>query len=244
MEHTEFCDRVLAMVRHATPEEKDAIRAELLDHMEDHAAALVERGRDPEAALSMAAEAMGDPEEIGQELDKQYPFIWLAVSRVTLLFIILILLTLPIRLPLFPFFWDNIEARTQEIPMTLDNLHGSCIYTVDLRAEIGSDMLRVYGVGLTPSPDGETGTVSLAMCSYDKSPFGRTSGNLIQHLTYEAGGEEVQSHAGGGGSNSGAAHWFARAITVSREAETIAVCYDRFGTKVRLEVPLNWEDAA
>lgn len=244
MEYTEFCDRVLAKVRHATPEEKDAIRAELLDHMEDHAAALVERGRDPETALSMAAEAMGDPEEIGQELDKQYPFIWLAVSRVTLLFIILILLTLPIRLPLFPFFWENIEARTQEIPMTLDNLHGSCIYTVDLRADVGSDVLRVFAVGLEPFWDGETAAVNLAMCSYDKSPFGRASGNLIHHLTYEADGETVESRSGAGASNSGAAYWFARNIVVSRETEYIAVCYDRYGTKVRLEVPLNWEDAA
>lgn len=244
MEQNEFCDRVLALVRHATPEEKNAIRWELLDHMEDHAAALMERGRDEETARAMAAAAMGDPEEVGRELDRQYPFIWLAVSRVSLALILLILLSMVFRLPLFPFFWENIEARTQEAPVTLENLQASRAYTVDLRAEIGSDVLRIYGVGLTPSPDGRTGTVSLAMCSYDKSPFGHTSGNLIQHLTYEAGGEEVQSHAGGGSSNSGAAHWFARAITVSREAETIAVCYDRFGTKVRLEVPLYWEDAA
>lgn len=244
MEHIEFCDRVLALVRHATPEEKEAIRAELLDHMEDHAAALVERGQDPETALAMAAEAMGDPEEVGRELDKQYPLVWLAVSRVSLALILLIALSMVLRLPLFPFFWENIEARTQEAPVTLENLQRPYTYAVDLRAEIGSDVLRIYGVGLESSPDGETGTVSLAMCSYDKNPFGRTSGNLIQHLTYEAGGETFTSHAGGGSSNSGAAHWFARAITVSREAETIAVCYDRFGDRVRLEVPLYWEDAA
>lgn len=243
MEHIEFCDRVLALVRHATPEEKQAIRAELLGHMEDHAAALMERGRDQETARAMAAAAMGDPEEVGRELDKQYPFVWLALSRVSMALILLIALSLVFRLPLFPLFWDNIAARTQEAPVTLENLQRPYTYAVDLRAEIGSDVLRIYGVGLEPSPDGETGAVSLAMCSYDKSPFGRTSGNLIHHLTYEAGGETVTSHAGGGSSNSGASHWFARGFTVSREAEAIAVCYDRFGDRVRLEVPLNWEDA-
>lgn len=244
MEQNEFCQRVLALVRHATTEEKEAIRTELLEHMEDHAAALMELGRDEETARAMAAAAMGDPEEIGRELDKQYPLFWLALSRVSLTLIILILVTLILRLQLFPFPFDNLAARTREVPAPLDNLRGTYIYTVDLRADIGSDVLRVFGVGLEPSLDGKTGEVSLAMCCYDKSPFGRTSGNLIQHLTYEAAGEEVRFRSGGGGSNAAAAYWNAREITVSREAETIAVCYDRFGEKIRLEIPLNWEDAA
>lgn len=243
MEHNEFCDRVLARVRHATPEEKRAIRAELLGHMEDHAAALMERGRDEETAQAMAAAAMGDPEEVGRELDKQYPLVWLALSRVSLTFIILILVTLIFRLPLFPFLFQNFRASTQEVPASLDNLRGYT-YVVDLRADVGTDVLRVFGVGLEPSLDGKTGTVSLAMCCYDKNPFGQASSILINRLTYEAGGETVESLSGGGGSSSGAAYWNAKGITVSREAEYIAVCYDAFGIQARLEVPLNWEDAA
>lgn len=244
MEHNEFCERVLALVRHATPEEKEAIRVELLGHMEDHAAALMERGRDPETAQAMAAAAMGDPEEVGRELDKQYPLIWLAVSRVALILSILAGIAMVFHLPLTIFPFSNIQARTQEVPMTLENLHGSYIYTVDLRVDIGTDVLRVFGVGLEPFWDGETATVNLAMCNYDKNPFGQASGTLLDYLTYEVDGETVESRSGGGSSNAGAAYWFARNIVVSREAEAIAVCYDRFGVKVRLEVPLYWEEAA
>lgn len=243
MEQNEFCDRVLALVRHATTGEKNAIRAELLDHMEDHAAALMERGKDEETARAMAAEAMGDPEEVGRELDRQYPLVWLALSRASLTLIVLILVTLVFRLPLFPFPFQNLRASTQAVPGSLENLRGYT-YVVDLRADVGTDVLRVFGVGLEPSLDGKTGTVSLAMCCYDKNPFGQASSFLINRLTYEAGGEEVESLSGGGGSNSGAAYWDAKDITVSREAETIAVCYDAFGVKARIEVPLNWEDAA
>lgn len=243
MEQNEFCDRVLALVRHATTEEKEAIRTELLGHMEDHAAALVERGKDPDAALALAAQAMGDPEEVGRELDKQYPLVWLAVSRIALILSILVGIAMLFHLPLTIFPFSNIQARTQEIPMTLDNLHGSCIYTVDLRTDVGSDVLRVFGVGLEPFWDGETATVNLAMCNYDRNPFGQACGTLLNYLTYEVDGEAVESRSGGGASNAGAAYWFARNIAVSRKAEYIAVCYDRFGTKVRLEVPLNWEGA-
>ena len=67
---TQFCDHVCQYVRFHPDHE--AIRAELAAHMEDHAAALMARGVHEEEAAQQAVAAMGDPEEIGKELDKSH----------------------------------------------------------------------------------------------------------------------------------------------------------------------------
>lgn len=243
MEQREFCDRALAQVRHATPEEKDAIRAELLGHMEDHAAALTAAGCDEGTAQSRAAEAMGNPEEVGRELNRQYPLFWLVLSRAALILTIFTAIALAGRLPLLAYAFDNIQARTEAEPYPLENLRGNIRYPVDARAEVGNDVLRVFGVGLETFDGRETGTVSIAMCNYDRNIFGQASHSLLQRVTFEADGEEIRSYGGGGSSNSGVSVWVAREVEVSRRAETIAVCYDAFGMTARIEVPLNWEGA-
>ena len=72
--YDEFCAAVTAQVHNATPQEKAAIRQELAEHLEDHAAYLTEEhGLSPEEASEAAIAAMGDPKEIGRELGKKYP---------------------------------------------------------------------------------------------------------------------------------------------------------------------------
>ena len=66
----DFCAQVCEHVRFSPDHE--AIAAELAAHLEDHAAALMERGVPEEEAARRALEAMGDPEEIGKELDKSH----------------------------------------------------------------------------------------------------------------------------------------------------------------------------
>ena len=69
-----FCAQVCEQVRFRP--DHAAIRAELAAHWEDHAAALMERGIPEEEAARRALEAMGDPEEIGKELDRSHsPFL-------------------------------------------------------------------------------------------------------------------------------------------------------------------------
>ena len=74
--------------------------AELAAHMEDHAAALMERGVPEEAAAQQAVAAMGDPEEIGKELDKSHsPLLgWFQIwfrRAVWCLAVLVLLFTLP-----------------------------------------------------------------------------------------------------------------------------------------------------
>lgn len=66
----QFCDQVCRFVRFRP--DHAAIRAELTAHWEDRAAALAEHGLSREEAAAQALEAMGDPEEIGRELDKSH----------------------------------------------------------------------------------------------------------------------------------------------------------------------------
>lgn len=63
---------VCQYIRHATGREKQAIQAELSAHMEDHAQALMDAGYDEVHAVSAALKAMGDPEEVGKALNKEY----------------------------------------------------------------------------------------------------------------------------------------------------------------------------
>ena len=66
----QFCDHVCMYVRFRP--DRAAITAELTAHLEDHMDALVARGFPPETAARQAVAAMGDPEEIGKELDKSH----------------------------------------------------------------------------------------------------------------------------------------------------------------------------
>ena len=94
----EFCGRVCRRVRFRP--DRAAITAELTAHLEDHMDALVARGFPPETAARQAVAAMGDPEEIGQELDKSHSFLlgWFQICfRVAVwgLAMLVLLFTLP-----------------------------------------------------------------------------------------------------------------------------------------------------
>ena len=57
------------------PEHK-AIRAELLGHIEDKEQYFLDKGMEQRDAAKAAVEAMGDPVEVGKELDKAHPVWW------------------------------------------------------------------------------------------------------------------------------------------------------------------------
>lgn len=110
-----FCDEVCSALKHATREERKAVAQELRDHMDDHAAALQEIGYDEEEARDRAVRAMGDAGEIGKELNRQYPLLWLILSRVPVFLIILLLIQL-LMLPTGLYhLWHNVRSRT--LPM-------------------------------------------------------------------------------------------------------------------------------
>lgn len=90
---------VCQYIRHATGREKQAIQAELSAHMEDHAQSLADAGYPKTYARQLAVEAMGDPEEIGRELDRAYPRIWLVFPRAAAVVVVALALLLAFILP-------------------------------------------------------------------------------------------------------------------------------------------------
>jgi len=66
----EFCRQVCSYIKYKRVHYE--ITQELKNHIEDHQEGLVEAGLNQDEAEKRAVEAMGDPEEIGKELDKQH----------------------------------------------------------------------------------------------------------------------------------------------------------------------------
>ena len=96
MDRRQYTEQVLSSLRRVTHDEREAIRQELDGHMEDHMEALRELGYGEEEAEARTLAAMGDPAEVGRELNRQYPFRWLAIGWAamiaTLLFALLVAL--------------------------------------------------------------------------------------------------------------------------------------------------------
>jgi len=246
MDRENFCDRVLSRVRHATPEERTAIRSELLGHLEDHAEALKEAGYDEETAGERALSAMGEPERIGEELNRNYPLGWLILSRVTLAASIFLAVSVFFYWPLLGNTVSSFQARIDPEGSGYSIAEEPLATTeaVNLKTRIGDDVLRVYQVSLMPADDGQTGTVSIAICNYDRNPFGTASGVVLNTLRLETeSGETVPQHFRSGGGNSGAYYGVVKGVPVTRQDGYLAVIYDRYGSDARLEVPLDWEGA-
>lgn len=92
-----YCSAVCVMVRwkryHAP------ITAELTAHMEDHADYLIAKGVEPDEAARAAVAAMGDPYEIGKELDKLHSPWYPRLTRIfAVLAAVLLLVSVVIRL--------------------------------------------------------------------------------------------------------------------------------------------------
>jgi len=245
MSGQEFCDRVVACVRHATPEEKADIRRELEGHMEDHAAVLMEAGYTGEEAEERATAAMGSPEEIGVALNRAYPLGWLVLSRVSLIITVLLCATLLFTWPLLGNVLSGLQARVAPQTSSFASRGQYALeQEVDIRAEVGDNILRIYKVGLDPSADGETGSVGLFYCNYGKNLFGYATHGLDLKYQTSAVTQRDGHFFGSGGGNSGAYYAVVEQLPVSRSDETLAVIYDRYGEYVRIEVPLPWEDAS
>ena len=101
MDRRDYTDRVLSSLRRVTEKEREAIRSELDGHIEDHMEALRELGYDEELAEERAIAAMGEPDEVGRELNRQYTgWGWVLVRRAAVVLTVVLLFSLPLwKLP-------------------------------------------------------------------------------------------------------------------------------------------------
>ena len=232
MDRREYCRQLTQELRHLTASEVAAVRQEFIDHMEDHAEMLREAGYDEAEADARAVEAMGDPVETGREIDKQYPAIWLWVSRLATLVTVVVCLS-----ALFSLFGAYTAFDSLAIRMNpYRNVDIPKEARIDYKMEIGDDIVHFIGLeGYVPEEDCE---VSLHFNMYDKSIFGSVHQNLEGMLTFRTDSGDRISLSGGGGSNERVAH-YRKNLQIIPEDTTITMVYDHYGRYVTCTIDLR-----
>lgn len=227
---TEYGVAVCAYIRHATAKEKEAIRKELADHMEDHAQALIDGGFPEDHAIQIAVESMGEAETVGRELDKEYPLRWLVLSRLALLPLIWIIAASLLLTPAsLGWLYNNLQSHY--FPMTLVETQRAEMTPLDIRKDLpGGVVLSVYGVGTFP-PSGDSYTVCVGVTGYNKNPFLATDFADFA-ITFSHGGEE-----GYAGFDYGVYQ-----IPSMTYGESLTLHFDHYGTSFDLDIPIPWEE--
>lgn len=245
MTRSEYVERVLSVMKHVTGEEREAIRAELDAHIEDHICALLDLDYDEALAEERTMARMGDPEEVGRELDKQYTNrFWLWLEGIARILLAILILTAVIGCPILFHAADYLEACFAPEGYRTD-FPAEMTEEVDLRAPVGNDILRVYEVALGEKShyNHDTGqsevlpTVQVSVCAYNRIPFGIVSGDLFTYLkAADQRGKEIDTW--GGGAGSWGAEYDRYYIPIEPDDTYVTLSYDRFGESVTLKVPL------
>ena len=244
MTRQEFLDQVLTPLGRLTAQERENVRQELEEHVEDRMEALLEMGWDAELAEARCLEAMGDPAEIGREMAKQYRgkgWLWLGRAAVVLTVVVCIQALLGVGM--LGAAWDSLTVRFNP-PRTisigeLKNVEAE--EELDIRAEIGNDILRIYQVSVGEK-DGQRAAMVLA-CAYDRWPFGIVVDSLFGRS--ELWNERGETGTSGGGSGNSGAVCAALWAPVETGDTHVIWEYRAIGEAVRLEIPLpGGEEAA
>ncbi|WP_300688143.1 permease prefix domain 1-containing protein [uncultured Oscillibacter sp.] len=244
MTRQEFLDQVLSPLGRLTAQERENIRRELEEHVEDRMEALLDMGWEEALAESRCLEAMGDPAEIGREMAKQYRgkgWLWLGRAAVVLTVVVCIQALLGVGM--LGAAWDSLTVRFNP-PRTisigeLKNVEAE--EELDIRAEIGNDILRIYQVSVGEK-DGQRAAMVLA-CAYDRWPFGIVVDSLFSRS--ELWNERGETGTSGGGSGNSGAVCAALWAPVETGDTHVIWEYRAIGEAVRLEIPLpGGEEAA
>ncbi|MBQ7778584.1 MAG: hypothetical protein IJ396_06715 [Oscillibacter sp.] len=232
-----YTQQVLSCLRRLTEAERSAVQAELEAHMEDHMLALMDLGYEEELAEERMLQHMGDPAEVGRELDRQYSTFWLVVSRAaTVCLALLAALALTGTFNTY-YLFNSIRARVAPWSDIQQEWEEAVNQQLDIRQPVGSDILRILGSGTKIEEDEAVAVV--VYCQYDQSPFGLVSDRNIGWL--DCRGEEAIG--GGGGHSTSAAAYSRRELVVQAGDPYVTAVWERYGERVELQVPLEWEDA-
>ena len=237
MTRQEFLDQVLLPLNRLTAEERENVRRELEEHVEDRMEALLEMGWDPELAEARCLEAMGDPAEIGREMAKQYRGRgWLWIGRAAAALTVVLCVQALLGIGMLGPAWDSLAVRiSPPTAISIGELKNvEATESLDIRAAVGNDVLRVYQVSVGEK-DGQRAAMVLA-CMYDQLPFGIVADSLNARSDLRNQRGETGTSSGGSG-NSGAVcavRW-----TPVEPGDTHVVWeYRAIGETVRLEIPL------
>lgn len=236
MTREEYCHEVLVQLKRLTGDEQQDVTRELADHMEDHVCGFLELGYDEALAEERTLELMGDPAEVGKALNRQYPRSWLILGRLAVTVTAVLCVMSVFAVGMLGFVWQSLTYRlwAPEIP---SKLAVECSRRVDIRVNIGNDVLRVCRVSVGRK-EGEY-LAEAAVCAYDRIPGGIVSDRIFGNIvTEDQRGKSLEY----GGYSGGSGHWLAETanlwVPVRAGDEEITLRYERFGETIRVTVPL------
>ena len=242
MTRQEFLDQVLSPLGRLTAQERENVRRELEEHVEDRMEALLEMGWSAELAEERCLEAMGDPAEIGREMARQYRGRgWLWIGRAAVALTVVMCIQALLGFGMLSNVWSSLEVRTlrPQITSMLDEVEAEEL--VDLRMGIGNDVLRVVRVSVGEA-EGQR-VAEIAMCAYDRWPFGIVAHNCENWITVERRESEARIHGGPASRTYGAECWQMYALPAPGD-RSLVLTYSRYGETVSLEVPLPEQGGA
>ncbi|SHN77905.1 permease prefix domain 1-containing protein [Desulfitobacterium chlororespirans] len=226
----DFLRTVLSHVKFSF--DKKAIRSELESHLWDRIEEYLEQGYEKEAAVHLAVEGMGEPKEIGIELNKQHnPLIgwlwWLTNKAVVLLVAInLLFYGIPIM--------DSLTAYDP----AKDILPTDIVYDlkVDEKVCLDDTVLEFTRVILK-----KNGELSIIYKYYDTRFWGR--GWSLGGIGRISDNLENEYWSGSGSSNGEIVTKGIRTFTnFDKTAEILIISYDHFNRSYRVEIPLRAGD--
>ncbi|MCR1922960.1 permease prefix domain 1-containing protein [Flavonifractor plautii] len=235
----DFCTQVCRCVRFWPDHE--AITAELTAHLEDHAAALEARGLSPEEAAAQAVTAMGDPAELGRQLDAAHPPLLHLTVRITTLLLAFLLITFSVLL--MRWGWDTLWWKVDDHRSLQEDLNLHPSFPMDEWAEVDGLRLHFYAVSETDyflyvyfsrRPDG--GWLPDNSNRVNSVPAVKNvPGNVFYRFVDDAGrsyGVTIDSHR------------FVLLGPLAEEAQRLWLEGDVFGHTFRIEIPIDWREAS
>ena len=246
MTRSTYIQAVFSHLKRLTRRERESIRAELDGHMEDRFEALRELGYDEREAEERTIAAMGDPAEVGRELNQQYPYRWLIVKWAAQGLTVLLVLVL------LSGWWDVLGnlacyARARLWPATIANVEWlarqsgrelELVQDMDREFRLGTATCRVWQIGLEhPSEQAmaeKGGMTYVAVSCWEDEPWAEPQGLVEVYST--AGVKSTRSMGGSWG--------MAWEIPVTF-GDTLRVCwYDELAHQYEtlLTVELPWKE--
>ena len=241
MNRKEYTDAVLTALRHVTDRERLAIRAELDAHIEDHIAALRELDYPPELAEERALAAMGDPTEVGRELNACYQsWFWVILGRAAAVVTAVLCILALLHVGLLGMVAESISAR---IYPDEDSCFAKPTATerLDIRIPVGNDVLHVYRISVGQDDTLGEQVAEVMFCTYDRIPGGIVSHQFAWACLENPRGEQAVS---GSGRGNWRVEYRSILVPVQKEDPSVTLCYEAFGEQVRLELPLPGREAA
>lgn len=199
----------------------------------------MELGYDAALAEQRTLDAMGDPKEVGRELNRQYtgwPFVLLSRAAVLLTAVLCIQALLGIGI--LGNLWDSVVARVW--PKNFEELEAvtpAASERLDIRIPVGNDVLRVYQVSRVTREG--VPAVGISLCAYDRLPGGVVSGQLLSGVWIEdQRGNVLEWQSNGQGRGNYGAEYQLRYVPVEEADTSVTLRYARFGENIAVEIPL------